>query len=249
MAEPLLVTSGLSRGFGALKACDGVDLDIGVGEVHALIGPNGAGKSTFVKLVSGEIAPDTGSIHLLGKPIEALPMTARAGLGMARSFQVSALAPSMSGLEHVVLALLPHQGGVFHFFRPVARDADLKTRAEKILTRVGMLDRGNIPVAGLSHGERRQLEIAIALALEPRVLLLDEPMAGMGPEGSARLAALLNEVRGDMGILLIEHDMDTVFALADRISVMVGGRIVASGDAEAIRSDETVQTAYLGETP
>lgn len=249
MAEPLLVTKNLSRGFGALKACDGVDLDIRAGEIHALIGPNGAGKSTFVKLVSGEIAPDTGSIHLLGKPVETQPMTARAGMGMARSFQVSALAPSMTGLEHVVLALLPHQGGVFHFFQPVARDAALKARAEKILARVGMLDRAAIPVAGLSHGERRQLEIAIALALEPRVLLLDEPMAGMGAEGSARLAALLNELRGDMGILLIEHDMDTVFALADRISVMVGGQIVATGDAEEIRSNPTVQTAYLGETP
>lgn len=249
MAEPLLVTSKLSRGFGALMACDGVDLDIRAGEIHALIGPNGAGKSTFVKLVSGEIAPDSGSIHLLGKPVDALPMTARAGMGMARSFQVSALAPSMNGLDHVVLALLPHTGGVFHFFRPVARVRDLKDRAEKILATVGMLDRAAIPVAGLSHGERRQLEIAIALALEPRVLLLDEPMAGMGAEGSARLAALLNELRGDMGILLIEHDMDTVFALADRISVMVGGQIVASGNAEAIRSDNTVQTAYLGETP
>ncbi|MAY62088.1 MAG: ABC transporter ATP-binding protein [Rhizobiales bacterium] len=249
MAEPLLVTSGLSRGFGALKACDDVNLDIRAGEIHALIGPNGAGKSTFVKLVSGEIGPDTGSIHLLGKSVETLPMTARAGLGMARSFQVSALAPSMSGLEHVVLALLPHEGGVFHFLRPVARERELRDRAGEMLARVGMLDRAEIPVAGLSHGERRQLEIAIALALEPRVLLLDEPMAGMGPEGSARLAALLNELRGDMGILLIEHDMDTVFALADRISVMVGGRIVATGNADEIRSDETVKTAYLGETP
>ena len=157
MAEPLLVTKNLSRGFGALKACDGVDLDIRPGEIHALIGPNGAGKSTFVKLVCGEIVPDAGSIHLLGKPVEGLPMTARAGMGMARSFQVSALAPSMTGLEHVVLALLPHQGGVFHFFRPVASDAALKARAEEILARVGMLDRAAIPVAGLSHGERRQL--------------------------------------------------------------------------------------------
>ena len=198
---------------------------------------------------NSEIGPDTGSIHLLGKSVETLPMTARAGLGMARSFQVSALAPSMSGLEHVVLALLPHEGGVFHFLRPVARERELRDRAGEMLARVGMLDRAEIPVAGLSHGERRQLEIAIALALEPRVLLLDEPMAGMGPEGSARLAALLNELRGDMGILLIEHDMDTVFALADRISVMVGGRIVATGNADEIRSDETVKTAYLGETP
>ncbi len=249
MAEPLLVTSKLSRGFGALMACDGVDLDIRAGEIHALIGPNGAGKSTFVKLVSGEIAPDSGSIHLLGKSIENLPMTARAGMGMARSFQVSALAPSMTGFEHVILALLPHRGGVFHFLRPVASESALRDRAGEILTRVGMRDRASIPVAGLSHGERRQLEIAIALALEPRVLLLDEPMAGMGADGSARLSALLDELRGDMGILLIEHDMDTVFALADRISVMVGGRIVATGDAEAIRSDKAVQTAYLGETP
>lgn len=246
MTEALLETRGLTCSFGALRACDEVYLDVQPGEIHALIGPNGAGKSTFVKLLSGEIRPDSGTIELLGQGIENLPARARAGLGMARSYQVSALAAPMSAIEHVVLALLPEESGVFRFFKPVARNAALNARAESLLADVGLSQRRQIPVAGLSHGERRQLEMALALALKPKVLLLDEPMAGMGTEGAARLSKLLERLRGSMAILLIEHDMDAVFALADRISVMVGGKIVRTGNAAEISSDALVQSAYLG---
>jgi len=249
MSETLLETHALTRSFGALKACDGVSLDVRSGEIHALIGPNGAGKSTLVKLLCGEIRSDSGSVLLMGRSVEAVPATDRAHLGMARSYQISALAPSLSGVEHVMLALLPGAGGVFRFFKPIARDADLNEQAMSLLGEVGLAGRGAIPVAGLSHGERRQLELALALALKPKVLLLDEPMAGMGAEGTERLSSLLGKLRGSMGILLIEHDMDAVFALADRISVMVGGKIVRTGNAEEIRGDALVQEAYLGTAP
>jgi branched-chain amino acid transport system ATP-binding protein len=212
-----------------------------------LIGPNGAGKSTLIKQIAGEIAPDAGTIRFDGKDIAGLGPEERARAGLARSFQVSSVIPAMSALQNVQLAVMGESRRVFGLFRSVARDARLVDPARTHLARVGISERADLPAANLSHGERRQLEIAMALALRPKAFLLDEPMAGMGPEGSARLTGFLNDLRQEAPILLVEHDMDAVFALADRISVLVYGRIIATGTVDEIRSNPDVQTAYLGE--
>ncbi|MET3661566.1 ABC transporter ATP-binding protein [Aquamicrobium ahrensii] len=249
MAEPVLQLEGLAKSFGALKATDGVNLDLRAGEIHALIGPNGAGKSTLIHQICGSIRPDRGTIRLLGEDMAGLDMAARVRKGLGRSFQISSLAPEFSGLRNVMLAVQARQGSSFRFFRPVATDRSLTGPAMAMLARVGLEKRAETPAAELSHGERRQLEIAIALALGPKAFLFDEPMAGLGPEGSKRLTGFLDGLRHEAPILLVEHDMDAVFALADRISVLVYGRIIATGTVAEIRSDPDVRRAYLGDAP
>jgi len=247
MAEPILEIRDLRKTFGALKATDGVSLDLRLGEIHALIGPNGAGKSTLIHQISGSFRPDSGSIRFLGQDMAGLDMAARARLGLGRSFQISSLAQEFSALRNVMLAVQARQGSSFRFFRPVMRDNSLTEPAMAMLERVGLAGRAHLAAAELSHGERRQLEIAIALALGSKAFLFDEPMAGMGPEGSKALTRFLDGLRHEAPILLVEHDMDAVFALADRISVLVYGRVVATGTVDEIRNDPEVRRAYLGE--
>ena len=247
MAEPVLDVRNLKKAFGAVVATDDVTLDLRPGEIHALIGPNGAGKSTLIHQIAGTIKPDAGEIRFLGQDVRPLGVAQRARLGLGRTFQVSSLAHEFSALRNVMLAVQGAQGSSFRFFRPVMADASLKEPAMAALERVGLANRADIPAAELSHGERRQLEIAIALALGSKAFLLDEPMAGMGPEGSRALTGFLDGLRQEAPILLVEHDMEAVFALADRISVLVYGRIIASGSIEEIRNDPAVREAYLGE--
>jgi len=247
MAEPILETRGLVKSFGALAATDHVDLDLRPGEIHALIGPNGAGKTTLINQIAGAIRPDAGSIRFAGSDITGMGVAERARRGLGRTFQISSLAAEFSALRNVMLAVQSVQGTSFRFLRPVMSDRSLVDPALAALERVGLAARAAVAAAELSHGERRQLEIAIALALRSKALLLDEPMAGMGPEGTARLTGFLGALRDEVPILLVEHDMNAVFALADRISVLVYGRIIASGTVAEIRSDPAVRRAYLGE--
>lgn len=247
MAEPVLEITNLVKNFGALRATDGVTLDLRPGEIHALIGPNGAGKSTLIHQICGTLRQDSGTIRFAGREIGGLGVAERARLGLGRTFQVSSLAPEFSALRNVMLAVQAKQGTSFRFFKPVMRDGSLIDAAMAMLERVGLTARARIPAAELSHGERRQLEIAMALALQSKAFLLDEPMAGMGPEGSKSLTRFLDTLRQEAPILLVEHDMDAVFALADRISVLVYGRIIATGTVEEIRRDPAVRTAYLGD--
>lgn len=248
MAEDtVLEITGLEKSFGALKATDGVNLTLRPGEIHALIGPNGAGKSTLIHQICGTLQQDSGTIRLGGHDIGRLSVAERARLGLGRTFQVSSLAGEFSALRNVMLAVQARQGSSFHFFRPVMSDRSLTDAAMERLERVGLAGRANVPAAELSHGEKRQLEIAIALALDVKAFLLDEPMAGMGPEGSKSLTRFLDGLRQEAPILLVEHDMDAVYALADRISVLVYGRVIATGSVEEIRNNPTVRTAYLGD--
>ena len=247
MPEPILELEGLSKRFGAVVASDEVTLDLVPGEIHALIGPNGAGKSTVIKQIAGEIRQDKGSIRFAGRDIGRLDVVARAQLGLARTFQVSSVAPEFSTLQNVMLAVQSVERKTFRFFKPALRDASLVEPAMSYLVRLLLDDRADVPAANLSHGERRALEIAIALALKPKAFLLDEPMAGMGPENTEKLVEILDGLRAEAPILLVEHDMDAVFALADRISVIVYGRIIASGTPNDIRANEEVRRAYLGD--
>lgn len=247
MADPVLDLRGLSKSFGALKATDDVTLTLQRGEIHALIGPNGAGKSTLMGLVSGKIAPDAGQVWLDSADITTLSVARRAKAGLGRSFQVSSLIPDYSALRNVMLALQARQGHSYRFLRPVNRDTPLRDGARAILARVGLGPRASVEAAMLSHGERRLLEIAVALAMDPKCFLLDEPMAGLGSEGTTRLVSFLHVVKHEAPILLIEHDMDAVFRLADRISVLVYGRIIATGSVADIRGNAEVRAVYLGE--
>jgi len=247
MTEPLLDLQGLHKAFGALKATDGVDLTVLPGEIHALIGPNGAGKSTLLSQIAGGLTPDAGKVTLLGEEVTDWSVARRARLGLGRTFQVSSLATEFSVLRNVMLAVQARGSGAWGFWRPVRRDEALRAEALGVLDRVRLTLRADDPVSALSHGERRLLEVAMALALQPRLLLLDEPMAGLGPEGTRELTAFLGTLRNEAGMLLVEHDMDAVFALADRISVLVYGRIIASGTVEEIRASAEVREAYLGD--
>ena len=248
MAEPVLEIRGVSRSFGALKAADAVSLDLRPGEIHALIGPNGAGKSTLIELIAGGLRPDAGTIRFAGRDIGGLDAAGRARAGLARSFQVSSLAPELSVLENTLLAVQGASGRSYRFLRPALRDPALTGPAGRALAGAGLGARVGMPAGDLPHGERRRLEIAMALALEPRALLLDEPMAGMDAAGVREMTGLLSDLRRTAPILLVEHDMDAVFALADRVSVLVYGRVIATGTVAAIRADPQVQRAYLGET-
>jgi branched-chain amino acid transport system ATP-binding protein len=247
VAEALLQVEGLSKRFGGVVASDGISLEIPKGELHAIIGPNGAGKTTLITQLAGELAPDAGRIRFDGADITALPTWRRSRLGLARSFQLTSLFPDFTALDNVALAVQAHAGHSFHFWRNARKQAALREPARAALARVGLTGRGDVLVSRLSHGEHRQLEIAMALATRPRMLLLDEPMAGMGPDESARVVGTLKELKSELTILLIEHDMEAVFALADRITVLVYGRIIASGAPDAIRANAEVRQAYLGE--
>ena len=247
MADALLEVDGVSKRFGGVIASDAISLAIPQGELHAIIGPNGAGKTTLIGQLAGEIVPDAGRIRFEGRDITALPIFRRSQLGLARSFQVTSLFVDFTALDNVALAVQAHAGHSFRFWRDARSEPELRTPARAALARVGLAGRGDVIVSNLSHGEHRQLEIAMALATTPRMLLLDEPMAGMGPEESARMVKTLRELKRELTILLIEHDMEAVFALADRITVLVYGRIIASGTPEAIRANAEVRQAYLGE--
>jgi branched-chain amino acid transport system ATP-binding protein len=224
-----------------------VDLDVGAGETVAVIGPNGAGKTTLIAQLSGDLAPDAGRIRFAGADVTALPAPARSRLGLARSFQITSIFREFSALDNVALAVQAHAGHSFRFWRPARAEAALREPARTVLEQVGLGARGDVPAGTLAHGEQRQLEIAMALATRPTLLLLDEPVAGMGLDESARMVQLLRTLRGRHTIVLVEHDMDVVFALADRISVMVDGRVIATGAPEAIRMNPEVRRAYLGE--
>ena len=247
MTELLLEIQSISKSFGALKACDDVSLDLRAGEIHALIGPNGAGKSTLIAQIAGGLAPDSGSVRFLGRDVTGLGVAARARLGLGRTFQISALAMEFTVLQNVMLGALGARGGVFRFFRPVLKDAVLRATANDALARVGLEGLAAMRTAELSHGQRRQLEVAVALTMAPRAILMDEPMVGLGAEGSKTLTAFLDGLRAQAAILLVEHDMDAVFALADRVSVLVYGQIIATGTVAEIRANPEVQRAYLGE--
>ena len=247
MTEPILKVINLSKSFGALKATDGVSLSLVPNEIHALIGPNGAGKSTLIAQIAGEMAPDSGQVHFLGRDVTGLSTVARARLGMGRTFQISALAMEHTVLQNATLGAIGAARRAFRFFSPALGSADLADRAMEALTRVGLQDLAAMRTAELSHGQRRQLEVAVALTLGPRAFIMDEPMAGLGSGGSKRLTGFLDELRTEAPILLVEHDMDAVFALADRISVLVNGMLVATGTVEEIRAHPEVRRAYLGE--
>ncbi len=243
----LLRITDLRKHYGALRVTDGVTLKLAPGSIHAVIGPNGAGKTTLIHQISGTVRPDAGSIHLADHDITTLPPHRRARLGLARSFQITSVLPEFSVLENVALAVLGARGSAFGFLRPLAAEKRLNDAASTVLARVGLAARPASLAGALSHGEKRQLELALALAAEPKVMLLDEPLAGAGPEEAERLIALLATLRGHCGILLVEHDMDAVFQLADEISVLSQGRVIANGTPAEIRADPAVRAAYLGE--
>ncbi|HVF63983.1 MAG TPA: ABC transporter ATP-binding protein [Casimicrobiaceae bacterium] len=243
----LLEVTGLMKRFGGLTATDGVNLTVEHGEVHAVIGPNGAGKTTLINQLSGELAPDAGKIVFDGRDVSAEPVYQRALTGVGRSYQITSVFLDFSVLMNVILAAQAHAGHSFAFWQPVAEDAPLVARAQEALAQVGLTGRAETPVDELAHGERRQLEIAMTLVTQPKLLLLDEPMAGMSLAESERLVRLLASLKRRYGVLLVEHDMDAVFKLADRISVLVYGRVLACGTPEAIRANADVRAAYLGE--
>ncbi len=247
MAEPVLRLENLHKNFGALAVTDGVTFEVASGELHAVIGPNGAGKTTLINQISGLVAPDAGRILFAGRDMTALPVHARAALGLARSFQITSILPEFSALQNVALAVQARSGSSFRFFGSADGEDALNDPAGRALADVGLADRADIPAGHLSHGEKRALELAMALAMEPKLLLLDEPMAGAGHEETERLVAVLRRLKGRFPMVLVEHDMTAVFALADRISVLIYGRILASGTPEQVRADPAVIAAYLGD--
>jgi branched-chain amino acid transport system ATP-binding protein len=247
MTKPVLEVKGLHKSFGALQATKNVSLDLKPNEIHALIGPNGAGKSTLIGQIAGWITPDNGSIYLDGEDVTSDTVASRSRKGLGRSFQVSSLAMEVSARRNVMLSVQASQGSSFRFWKQTKSDEKLRETAGNWLRKVGLSGREDIAVSELSHGERRQVEVACALALAPKALLLDEPMAGLGPTGSVQLTEFLEEIRPEIPILLIEHDMDAVFRLADRITVLVGGAAILSGSVDDIRASALVREAYLGE--
>ena len=247
MAEPLLAIRGLTKRFGGLRATDGVDLDVLEGETRAIIGPNGAGKTTLIGQLAGDLRPDAGAIRFAGRDVTRLDTPVRSRLGLARSFQITSIFRNFSALDNVALTVQAHSGHSFRFWRPAHAERALREPARAVLESVGLGARADVLAANLAHGEQRQLEIAMALAAKPRLLLLDEPVAGMGLEESQRMVRFLGAFKGRVTIVLVEHDMDVVFSLADRISVMVYGRIIATGTPEEVRGNEQVRKAYLGE--
>jgi branched-chain amino acid transport system ATP-binding protein len=247
VAEPLLRVEKLVRRFGGITATDHVSLDVAAGELHAIIGPNGAGKTTLISQLTGHLAPHAGSVSLGGRDITHLPAYRRCALGLARSFQITSLLLDFTAADNVALAAQAHAGTSFRFFANARKEKGLRDAAHAALDRVGLSQRADVVVSKLSHGERRELELAVALASKPKILLLDEPMAGLGATESQRMVKLLQELRKEVSIVLVEHDMPAVFALADRISVLVYGRVIASGDPAAIRQNDEVKRAYLGD--
>ena len=246
MTGAVLKVENLCKSFGALPVSDAVNLEVKSGEIHAIIGPNGAGKSTLIGQVAGGLSPDTGSIFLNGQDITGLKMAHRAQLGLGRTFQISSLAMEMSVLENTILGAIGQRQDAHRFWSRVSRNAALGDIAMTALAAVGLSAHADQVVATLSHGQRRQLEVAVALTLRPKVFLMDEPMAGLGSEGTKTMTGFLDRLRQKAPILLVEHDMDAVFALADRISVLVYGKIIATGSVEDIRKNPEVRAAYLG---
>ena len=247
MSEYLLQASGLTKRFGGLVVTDRVDLGIRSHETHALIGPNGAGKTTFIGQLSGALAPDRGRVYFDGREVTGLAAHERARLGFARSFQITSVFHRFTVRDNVALAVQARSGSSFRFWKPAAEEESLYAAATGVLQQVGLEAMADRMAGMLSHGEHRQLELALALATRPQLLLLDEPTAGMGPDESARMVALVERLKPAYTIVLVEHDMDAVFRLADRISVMVSGRVIATGSVEEIRANEQVRTAYLGD--
>jgi branched-chain amino acid transport system ATP-binding protein len=247
VADPLLDIRHLRKNYGALAVTDDVSITVGSGELHAIIGPNGAGKTTLIHQISGLARSDSGEILFDGERIDDLPMHRRLHRGLARTFQITSVLPNFSALENVALAVQAKSGSSFHFFGDAASEAELNRPAMEFLDLVGLAGRAGILAGLLSHGEKRQLELAIALATSPKLLLLDEPLAGTGHEESERVVETLRGLKGRYTIVLIEHDMDAVFALADRVSVLVYGRVIATDTPERVRMNEAVRAAYLGE--
>ncbi|TDE39762.1 ABC transporter ATP-binding protein [Antarcticimicrobium sediminis] len=243
----VLDIAGLNKSFGGIKATDDLNLSVEAGELHAVIGPNGAGKTTLISQLCGTQTPDSGRIRFKGRDITGMKPYARAHLGITRSFQITSLILEMSVIDNIALAVQARDGHSFRFIRAARKIAPLRREAMALLQRVGLADKAELPTGALSHGEHRHMEIAIALGAQADLMLLDEPMAGLGIEESAEMVTLLRDLKGKHSILLIEHDMDAVFALADRISVLVYGHIIATGTPDEIRSNDAVQHAYLGE--
>jgi branched-chain amino acid transport system ATP-binding protein len=247
VAEPLLRVEKLVRRFGGIVATDNLSLDIAAGELHAIIGPNGAGKTTLISQLIGQLKPSGGTIRFAGQDITHLPAWKRSHLGLARSFQITSLLPDFTVADNVALAVQARTGHSFRFFGNARRERPLREAAQAALARVGLAERADVVVSKLSHGEQRELELAVALATRPQLLLLDEPMAGLGATESARMVKLLAELRREVTIVLVEHDMNAVFTLADRITVLVYGRVIACDVPAAIRINEEVKRAYLGD--
>jgi branched-chain amino acid transport system ATP-binding protein len=246
MSAPVLRLDRLRKSFGGLAVTDDVSLDVLPGEVHAIIGPNGAGKTTLINQISGLLLPDGGNVVFAGRDVTVLPPHKRAALGLARSFQITSVLPRFTALQNVALAVQARAGSSFRFFSRVDDDEELNARARSALSDVGLAEQASDEAGRLSHGDRRALELAIALAMEPKLLLLDEPMAGTGHDETAMLTAVLKRLKGRFPILLIEHDMTVVFALADRVSVLISGRVLDSGAPAAVRANPEVIAAYLG---
>jgi branched-chain amino acid transport system ATP-binding protein len=247
VAEPLLCVENLVRRFGGITATDNLSLDVAPGELHAIIGPNGAGKTTLISQLTGQVHPNSGTIRFAGRDITRLPAYRRCALGLARSFQITSLLPDFTAADNVAMAAQAHDGHSFRFWGNARQEKHLREAARSALARVGLEGRADTVVSQLSHGEQRELELAVALATKPQLLLLDEPMAGLGVTESARMVELLQELRREVTIVLVEHDMNAVFALADRITVLVYGRVIASDVPAAIRQNEEVRRAYLGD--
>jgi len=247
LADPLLRVENLVRSFGGIKATDNLSLDVAPGELHAIIGPNGDGKTTLISQLTGQLMPNSGSVHFAGRDVTRLPSYQRSRLGLARSFQITCLLPNFTAADNVALAAQAHDGHSFRFIGDARKERGLRDKAQAALQRVGLAERANVLVSRLSHGEQRELELAVALATQPQLLLLDEPMAGLGVTESVRMVKLLQELRKEVTIVLVEHDMEAVFALADRITVLVYGRVIASGNPSEIRQNEEVKRAYLGD--
>jgi branched-chain amino acid transport system ATP-binding protein len=247
VADPVLRIENLTKNFGGLRVTDDVTLDVMPGELHAVIGPNGAGKTTLINQISGLLAPDAGKVLFAGEDVTRMSVDRRAQRGLARSFQITSILPRFSVLENVALAVQARSGTSFRFFGRAAGEDELNAAAMSALTQVELAGRAEVAAGELSHGEKRALELAIALAMEPKLLLLDEPMAGTGHDETERLVAVLRGLKGRFPMVLVEHDMTAVFALADRISVLIYGRVLASGTPAQVRADPQVVTAYLGE--
>ncbi|MGO8909590.1 MAG: ABC transporter ATP-binding protein [Bradyrhizobium sp.] len=247
MADPMLRVENLIKRFGGIAATDNLSLDVGRGELHAIIGPNGAGKTTLISQLTGQLRPSAGTIRFAGQDITQLPAWRRSQLGLARSFQITSLLPDFTAADNVALAAQAREGHSFRFWGNARKEKRLREAAQSALARVGLEQRADVVVSKLSHGEQRELELAVALATRPQLLLLDEPMAGLGPTESARMVKLLADLRKEVTIILVEHDMDAVFALADRITVLVYGRVIASDVPAAIRGNAEVKRAYLGD--
>ncbi|WP_456670828.1 ABC transporter ATP-binding protein [Bradyrhizobium sp. USDA 3240] len=247
MPNPLLRVDNLVRRYGGITATDNLSMEVIPGELHAIIGPNGAGKTTLISQLTGQVMPNSGTICFAGRDVTSLPSYKRSRLGLARSFQITSLLKDFSAIDNVALAAQAHDGHSFRFWGNARKERQLRDTARAALERVGLGKRADIVVSQLSHGEQRELELAVALATKPQLLLLDEPMAGLGVTESARMVALLKELRKEVTIVLVEHDMEAVFALADRITVLVYGRVIACGVPDAIRKDEKVKRAYLGD--